>query len=129
MSRVRSSKFNSNRRILLKQHKCCEKCGRTISLEVHHKIPVIEGGSDELDNLQVLCDICHGEVHKDNKSELTKKGIEKARHKKVEPLISKYAFYMQLQNLLDEGETPDVIDILDIIDSLPITCGKELKEN
>ena len=129
MSTVRSSKFYSNREKLLKQHKCCEKCGRTIGLEVHHKIPVIEGGSDELDNLQVLCDICHDDIHKYNRSDLIKEGLEKSRHshKVVELLISKYAFYMKLQNLLDEGETPDVIDILDIIDSLPTTYGKELK--
>lgn len=127
MGKVRSSEFKSNKRILLKQHKCCEKCGRTIGLEVHHKIPLIEGGTDNIDNLQVLCDICHDDIHKYTRSELTKKGIEKARHKKVELLISMYDFYTQLQNLLDSGECPNVIDLLDIIDNLPIRGYKDIK--
>lgn len=127
MSEVRSSEFNSNRRILLKQHKGCEKCGRTIDLEVHHKIPVIEGGTDELDNLQVLCSICHNEAHKYNRSELIKKGMRKNSGKEYEHLISKYEFYVQLQSLLDNGEIPNVIDILDIIDNLPIRGTKEYK--
>ena len=128
MGKVRSSEFDSNRRILLKQHKCCEKCGRTIGLEVHHKIPIIEGGTDNIDNLQVLCGICHNEVHKYNRSELIKKGQEKARHKEYEFLISRYEFYIQLQKLLDSGENPDIMDILDIIDNLPIRGYKTLKK-
>ena len=40
----------------------CQECGATnleISLEVDHIIPVSQGGTDELSNLQTLCIICN----------------------------------------------------------------------
>ena len=112
-------KYLHNRNILLNEHKGCQKCGRTIGLEVHHIKPQSEGGNDEIENLQVLCGICHNEIHKYNRGELTKKGLERAKHEKCERLISTYDFYMKLQSLLDNEEKPDVNDILDIIDNLP----------
>lgn len=122
-----TNKFRANRRILLEQQKCCQKCGRTIGLEVHHIKPHSQGGSDDLDNLEVLCGICHNDIHKYNRSELTKIGKEKAKKKKGEALISKLDFYNELQNILDSGEIPTVDDIFDIIDNLPIKKIIELK--
>lgn len=121
-------KYLHNRDILLNEHKGCQKCGRTIGLEVHHIKPQSEGGSDEIENLQVLCGVCHNDIHKYNKGELTKKGLERAKHKKCEALISKYDFYMELQSLLDNEDKPDVSDILDIIDNLPIKGRYEIKK-
>lgn len=41
----------------------CERCGQSPSrLETHHVIPVKSGGSDELENLQCLCNPCHIEA-------------------------------------------------------------------
>jgi len=40
----------------------CELCGASGPgrvLEVHHRIPVLRGGHDGEDNLQVLCHVCH----------------------------------------------------------------------
>ena len=122
------NKFRNNRKILLNKHKCCQKCGRTIDLEVHHIIPRSKGGTDDLENLQVLCGICHNDIHRYNKSELTKIGMEKAKHKQNEVLISKLDFYIELQKLLNTEEIPTVNDILDIINNLPIKGSKELKE-
>lgn len=123
---MRSKEFQQNKRKILKEQKYCEKCGRAIGLEVHHKTPLIQGGTDDLENLQVLCDICHGDIHKYSKSELTKIGIEKSRHKKTEPLISRLEFYIKLQAFLDTEDTPpNVKDILDIIDSLPVKKYKD----
>jgi 5-methylcytosine-specific restriction protein A len=43
----------------------CKKCGfaspRGTSLDVHHIVEVIHGGSDEPDNLDTLCCSCHAE--------------------------------------------------------------------
>lgn len=48
----------------VKSRRCCCICqefqGRYI--EVHHIVPVAEGGSNELDNAITLCLKCHGEV-------------------------------------------------------------------
>ena len=51
----------------------CEKCGckapfirksdNTPYLEVHHTIPLSEGGADNLDNTIALCPNCHRELH------------------------------------------------------------------
>ena len=42
----------------------CERCGNTGRLEVHHKQRIADGGTDELDNLEVLCRKCHFAAHK-----------------------------------------------------------------
>lgn len=40
----------------------CQKCGKHGEcLDVHHKIPFLDGGSNELDNLVSLCRKCHRE--------------------------------------------------------------------
>lgn len=48
----------------------CELCGRTRekignneSLEIHHKIPINEGGKDIRENVLVLCTPCHRMAH------------------------------------------------------------------
>ena len=38
-------------------------------LDVHHIIPVSEGGDDNPDNLITLCRDCHKEVHKSNEND------------------------------------------------------------
>ena len=49
--------------ILRRDNFKCVLCGSSskdgIRLEVHHKIPVNEGGSDSEENLQTLCNLCH----------------------------------------------------------------------
>jgi len=43
----------------------CEVCGFDFkpTLVVHHKIPISEGGSNDIDNLSSLCPTCHKLVH------------------------------------------------------------------
>lgn len=41
----------------------CRECGSTNNLEVDHVIPISEGGSHDLDNLQTLCHACHTKKH------------------------------------------------------------------
>jgi 5-methylcytosine-specific restriction endonuclease McrA len=61
-----SSKFTSESLRIL----CCELCGRghaklgkRSTLDIHHKIPIEEGGKDERDNILVLCTACHRMAH------------------------------------------------------------------
>lgn len=47
----------------------CAECGKQKpedGLEVHHITPVSEGGSDDLDNLELLCDRCHNYEHRNS---------------------------------------------------------------
>jgi hypothetical protein len=48
----------------------CEICGRPLTelgakevLEIHHKIPVCEGGGDVRENVLVVCSACHRMCH------------------------------------------------------------------
>lgn len=48
----------------------CEQCGKPFkeargrdSLVIHHIIPLKDGGTDDLENLMVLCRSCHNKIH------------------------------------------------------------------
>ncbi len=45
--------------LLKSQRHCCELCGGTNILQVHHKVPRRLGGTDALDNLRLVCRDCH----------------------------------------------------------------------
>jgi len=56
------------RKTLRRDNFQCQICGDTLTsphtkLQVHHIIPRAEGGTDELDNLVTLCDLCHAVCH------------------------------------------------------------------
>lgn len=38
----------------------CQHCQKTVDLEIDHVIPVIKGGTNDLPNLQLLCQSCNG---------------------------------------------------------------------
>ena len=38
---------------------CCVKCGSTKNLEVDHKVPLANGGTNEMANLQTHCRDCN----------------------------------------------------------------------
>ena len=54
---------DSRRRALIASRgRACEVCGVSGAervLQVHHRIPVLQGGDDREENLQVLCFACH----------------------------------------------------------------------
>jgi 5-methylcytosine-specific restriction endonuclease McrA len=37
----------------------CVRCGSTRRLQVHRRVALVDGGSNELDNLELLCADCH----------------------------------------------------------------------
>lgn len=42
----------------------CSICGKTNNLQIHHKIPIKNGGTNDLFNLIPLCINCHEKIHK-----------------------------------------------------------------
>lgn len=64
--RTISSKWTA-KRLQIEICQCClrslEKLGDNENLEIHHVVPVKDGGADTLDNIWVLCTTCHKEVH------------------------------------------------------------------
>jgi len=51
----------------MKAHPLCERClleGRTVEArEVHHIIPLADGGTHATENLMALCKSCHSKIH------------------------------------------------------------------
>ena len=45
--------------IFIRDNYCCVKCGSKKNLEIHHIIPHARGGSNRLENLQLLCRDCN----------------------------------------------------------------------
>ena len=41
----------------------CERCDTTDSLTINHKKPLAQGGTNEAENLQILCRKCHNIFH------------------------------------------------------------------
>lgn len=37
----------------------CERCGSTVGVEAHHRVPVTLGGTHDLRNGEALCTDCH----------------------------------------------------------------------
>lgn len=65
--------------IKLRDDFTCRLCVRKLDtnvLQVHHIIPVSNGGSDLLKNLVLLCYKCHTALHKDNWENYTEKLFE-----------------------------------------------------
>lgn len=57
-------------RILQRDNESCTECGKSnLPLEVHHIIPVSEGGLDSLQNLRALCRSCHRKIEPSRHSE------------------------------------------------------------
>ena len=52
------------------EHPLCEQClkeGRYVRTEeIHHKLPLSQGGTHERGNLIALCRSCHAKIHAEN---------------------------------------------------------------
>lgn len=46
-----------------KEREVCEACDEDWKLHVHHKIGIQNGGNHTKENLVLLCEKCHGEIH------------------------------------------------------------------
>ena len=64
------------------RHPFCEECQRKGLLrpveEVHHKVPLSEGGTHDESNLVSLCKECHARIHAKRGDRWNKKSYEKS---------------------------------------------------
>ena len=55
------------RRVLFKQTNRCARCGartwRSGTFHMHHKVPIMNGGAETFDNVELLCKTCHKKAH------------------------------------------------------------------
>jgi 5-methylcytosine-specific restriction endonuclease McrA len=54
-----TTKWRKIRQRVIDRDQCCQRCGTEEMLSVDHIVPRNLGGSDSLDNLQVLCSACN----------------------------------------------------------------------
>jgi len=61
VDRIRGRKLDRiRRRVLLRDHYTCRRCGRvSVDLEVDHIVPLFLGGAESDENRQALCRECH----------------------------------------------------------------------
>lgn len=74
--------------IKTRDHHKCQKCfafGDQINLQVHHIVPVSDGGTDDRSNLILLCSSCHTRVHQDGYKRYIKKFSKYSRS--IEQLV------------------------------------------
>ncbi len=50
---------SKRKRVLLRDKRRCVKCGSGENLEIDHVVPLAKRGSNRLENLQLLCQICN----------------------------------------------------------------------
>lgn len=48
----------------IKYHPVCEVCQIKESSEVHHIVPISEGGKHDKGNIMAVCRECHDEIHR-----------------------------------------------------------------
>lgn len=58
--KIQISDFQKMRNL---KHKVCSVCGSKRNVQVHHILPVQNGGSNNYDNLKCLCEECHELEH------------------------------------------------------------------
>jgi hypothetical protein len=65
MSKRRAMRRSLSDQVLDRDGWRCVRCDRgqwnNVNLEIHHIVPVFEGGADDLENLHTLCWACHKE--------------------------------------------------------------------
>lgn len=44
----------------------CERCGRSRQLHVHHRVTRCDGGTNDVENLMVVCSDCHRAAHEED---------------------------------------------------------------
>ena len=73
-SKIRFAKGSKFYQIAENQSWKCPQCGRWLmneeATDIHHIIPVNEGGSNEISNLEILHESCHHQKHSNRKKDL-----------------------------------------------------------
>lgn len=92
---TRSSDWSSRRKkVLQRDGYKCRNCGtkrseqKGITLEVHHVVPLKNGGSNRMDNLWTCCSECHNAIHYDRQAPTGNDPSETAEEINIKALIA-----------------------------------------
>ena len=81
----------------------CIRCGRTENIENHHIVQRIDGGSDEPENKEPLCNHCHNYEHAKRNILVT---LEKERKRRQSKRV---AILEHRLEVLEELNSPELI--------------------
>src|SRR4029078_3937321 len=72
---IMNRRYNFYKQILHNHfgHRCCY-CGVGDNLHIHHIRPTVLGGTDDLSNLELVCDKCHYDLHRQLRKIMPYKG-------------------------------------------------------
>ena len=59
----RDREYAEARKVIEGRDKVCANCGSRENIEMHHIVPLSQGGSNKESNLVYLCFDCHGKAH------------------------------------------------------------------
>ncbi|MBQ2746059.1 MAG: HNH endonuclease [Lachnospiraceae bacterium] len=90
------------RKLLLFWEDKCAVCGKQDYLEFHHLIAKEKGGTDEYDNLIVLCGCCHAAVHGRKYNENKPNCNTSISYEEAKPILEEY-----FANKIGAKETKD----------------------
>lgn len=98
------------------RERICKRCGRTESVQEHHIKQRKDGGGDEPENKEELCDACHEFEHTRRKILASLKSLEealpKARYvKRILALRERIELYKHRLEVLEELNTPEKIGL------------------
>lgn len=99
------------------RHCCVCRRYRPLQLQVHHIIPIAEGGSDDLANLIPICISCHSDVH--TATRLTR------RFKAEELRLHRDAVY----KLVEAGSLPASSDTTSSFEQLAEQVSREIRDH
>jgi len=56
------------RRLINERGKVCDVCGAVVeSIALHHIQRIADGGTNDPENLQLVCHVCHDEIHREDR--------------------------------------------------------------
>lgn len=109
---------NQRRRWHINKADRCELCGDSRTLEIHHIVPLVFGGSDSDENKITVCRKCHAVLTP--RHELTKRGIYNVQAYE----LGQIAFYAMMD--INDDNPGDFIYACDCFDAWWDTMSKAL---
>ena len=111
-------------KVFKEKGKFCPYCGSKENLEIHHIMEITKGGTNDLFNLIVVCQICHAKIHNKHKRDYSKNGRPRLiTFEDAEPILKRY-FDLEIGT----KETKELLGISIKNKSTFETLKKEYKE-
>ena len=122
-----SKEFNKIRNERLQHIGKCELCGDTYGLELHHIIPRCCGGTDDEDNLVLVCGKCHARLTP--RRILSKIGIDNCHLQDYFTSSLPVLFWGAIGDTLESGNIPNAADAIDIVCGILNEQAKKIKSS